>query len=55
MPLQGESEPRRGEGEGRVSEGGWIKVQNTRKPYRQSTSKPGRERPRGSWRGRRTF
>lgn len=55
MPLQGDSEPRRGEGEGRVSEGGWIKVQNTRKPYRQSTSKPGRERPRGSWRGRRTF
>lgn len=55
MPLQGESEPRRGEGEGRVSEGGWIKVQNTRKPYRQSTGKPGRERPRGSWRGRRTF
>ncbi|XP_042678548.1 mitogen-activated protein kinase kinase kinase 20 isoform X2 [Centrocercus urophasianus] len=55
MPLQGDSEPRRSEGEGRVSEGGWIKVQHVKKPHRQSTGKQGKERPKGSWRGRRTF
>ncbi|KAM6200357.1 mitogen-activated protein kinase kinase kinase 20-like [Sarcoramphus papa] len=55
MPPQGESEPRRGEGESRVSEGGWIKVQHAKKPHRQTAGKPGKERPRGSWRGRRTF
>ncbi|XP_065607238.1 mitogen-activated protein kinase kinase kinase 20 isoform X2 [Cyrtonyx montezumae] len=55
MPLQGEGEPKRSEGEGKVSEGGWIKVQYVKKPHRQSTGKQGKERPRGSWRGRRTF
>jgi len=55
MPLQGESEPRRSEGEGRASEGGWIKVQHVKKPHRQSTGKQGKERPKGSWRGRRAF
>ncbi|KAM6269102.1 mitogen-activated protein kinase kinase kinase 20-like [Porphyrio hochstetteri] len=55
MPPQGESEPRRSEGESRVSEGGWIKVQHSKKPHRQVTGKPGKERPRGSWRGRRMF
>ncbi|KAM7096226.1 mitogen-activated protein kinase kinase kinase 20-like isoform 1-T1 [Ciconia maguari] len=55
MPPQGESEPRRGEGESRLSEGGWIKVQHAKKPHRQTAGKPGKERPRGSWRGRRTF
>ncbi|KFV11216.1 Mitogen-activated protein kinase kinase kinase MLT, partial [Pterocles gutturalis] len=51
----GQREPRRGEGEGRVSEGGWTKVQHVKKPHRQTAGKPGKERPRGSWRGRRTF
>ncbi|NWS70434.1 M3K20 kinase, partial [Crotophaga sulcirostris] len=55
MPPQDESEPTRGGGENRVSEGGWIRVQHVKKPHRQSTGKPGKERPRGSWRGRRTF
>ncbi|NXY18113.1 M3K20 kinase, partial [Atrichornis clamosus] len=55
MPPQGESEPRRGEGESRASEGGWIKVQHARKPHRQAAGKPGKERARGSWRGRRMF
>ncbi|KAM9286932.1 mitogen-activated protein kinase kinase kinase 20-like [Morus bassanus] len=55
MPPQGESEPRRGEGESRLSEGGWIKVQHAKKSHRQTAGKPGKERSRGSWRGRRTF
>ncbi|XP_054030376.1 mitogen-activated protein kinase kinase kinase 20 isoform X2 [Dryobates pubescens] len=55
MPPQGESEPRRGEAESRVSEGGWIKVQHAKKPHRQVTGKLAKERPKGSWRGRRTF
>ncbi|XP_053925263.1 mitogen-activated protein kinase kinase kinase 20 isoform X1 [Cuculus canorus] len=55
MPPQDESEPTRGEGESRVSEGGWIKVQHVKKPHRQTPGKLGKERPRGSWRGRRTF
>ncbi|KFW92778.1 Mitogen-activated protein kinase kinase kinase MLT, partial [Phalacrocorax carbo] len=55
MPPQGESEPRRGEGESRLSEGGWIKVQHAKKSHRQTASKLGKERPRGSWRGRRMF
>ncbi|NXG46114.1 M3K20 kinase, partial [Psilopogon haemacephalus] len=55
MPPQGESEPRRGEAESRVSEGGWIKVQHAKKPHRQISGKLAKERPRGSWRGRRTF
>ncbi|KGL82179.1 Mitogen-activated protein kinase kinase kinase MLT [Tinamus guttatus] len=55
MPLQSESAPRRGEGEGKASEGGWIKVQHSKKSHRQLASKPGRDRPRGGWRGRRLF
>ncbi|NXN11966.1 M3K20 kinase, partial [Indicator maculatus] len=55
MPPQGEGEPRRGESESRVSEGGWIKVQHGKKPHRQVAGKLAKERPRGSWRGRRTF
>ncbi|NXC96205.1 M3K20 kinase, partial [Certhia familiaris] len=55
MPPQGDSEPRRGEGESRAGEGGWIKVQHARKPHRQAAGKPGKERARGSWRGRRMF
>ncbi|KFQ23160.1 Mitogen-activated protein kinase kinase kinase MLT, partial [Merops nubicus] len=55
MPPQGESEPGSGDGESRASEGGWIKVQYVKKPHRQTIGKPGKERPRGSWRGRRTF
>ncbi|KAM6332800.1 mitogen-activated protein kinase kinase kinase 20-like [Podargus strigoides] len=55
MPPQDESEPSKGDGESRVSEGGWIKVQHVKKSHRQATGKPGKERPRGSWRGRRTF
>nr|XP_021155713.1 mitogen-activated protein kinase kinase kinase 20 isoform X1 [Columba livia] len=55
MPPQGESEPRRGEGESRANEGGWVKVQHVKKPHRQTAGKQGKERPRGSWRGRRTF
>lgn len=55
MPPQGESEPGRAEGESKVSEGGWIKVQHGKKSHRQAASKVGKERPRGSWRGRRTF
>ncbi|NXW59030.1 M3K20 kinase, partial [Eurystomus gularis] len=55
MPPPGESEPQRDGGETRASEGGWIKVQHVKKPHRQATGKPGKERPRGSWRGRRTF
>ncbi|NWX24527.1 M3K20 kinase, partial [Aegotheles bennettii] len=54
MPPPGESEPRRGKGESRVSEGEWIKVQHAKRPHRQTASKPGKERPRGSWRGQRT-
>lgn len=55
MPPQADSEPRRAEGESRPSEGGWIKVQHARKPHRQAAGKPGKERARGSWRGRRMF
>ncbi|NXU49119.1 M3K20 kinase, partial [Turnix velox] len=55
MPPQDESEPRRSEGESRVGEGGWIKVQHAKKLHRQTAGKMGKERPRGSWRGRRTF
>ncbi|XP_025917231.1 mitogen-activated protein kinase kinase kinase 20 isoform X1 [Apteryx rowi] len=55
MPLQSESEPRRSEGEGKASEGGWIKVQHVKKSHRQAASKPGKERSKGSWRGRRLF
>ncbi|NXP80808.1 M3K20 kinase, partial [Ramphastos sulfuratus] len=55
MPPQGEREPPRSEAESRVSEGGWIKVQHGKKPHRQITGKLAKERPKGSWRGRRTF
>ncbi|KAM6176025.1 mitogen-activated protein kinase kinase kinase 20 isoform 3-T3 [Erethizon dorsatum] len=52
MPVQ--PEPRAGE-ESRVSEGDWTKVEPRRKPHRPSPARGGRERARGSHRGRRTF
>lgn len=55
MPLKTESDPKAKEEDSKVSEGGWIKVQHSKKSHRQSTSKTSKERSKGTWRGRRTF
>lgn len=53
MPLHPEAGGAGGE-ESRASEGGWTKVQHRRKAHRPAAAKAGRERARGSCRGRRT-
>ncbi|XP_006035134.1 mitogen-activated protein kinase kinase kinase 20 isoform X3 [Alligator sinensis] len=55
MPLKTESDPKAKEEESKVSEGGWIKVQHSKKSHRQSTGKTSKERSKGTSRGRRTF
>lgn len=55
MPLRAEPDARAGEEEGRVSEGGWTRVEPRRRPARPSPARGGKERARGGARGRRTF
>nr|XP_048725589.1 mitogen-activated protein kinase kinase kinase 20 isoform X2 [Caretta caretta] len=55
MPLKTESKPKENDEETKVNEGGWIKVEYSKKSHRQSTGKLPKERPKGTWRNRRTF
>ncbi|XP_014425665.2 mitogen-activated protein kinase kinase kinase 20 isoform X2 [Pelodiscus sinensis] len=55
MPLKMEGKPKANDEETKVNEGGWIKVEYSKKSQRQGTGKPTKERPKGIWRSRRTF
>ncbi|XP_057602890.1 mitogen-activated protein kinase kinase kinase 20 isoform X2 [Hippopotamus amphibius kiboko] len=55
MPLGTDTDSRANEEESKVSEGGWTRVEYRKKPHRPSPAKTNRERPRGNFRGRRTF
>ncbi|XP_039350916.1 mitogen-activated protein kinase kinase kinase 20 isoform X2 [Mauremys reevesii] len=53
MPLKTEGKPKENDEGTKVNEGGWIKVENSKKSHRQSTSKSTKERAKGTWRSRR--
>lgn len=55
MPLRFDTESRASEEESKVSEGGWTRVEYRKKPHRPSPAKTNRERPRGTYRGKRNF
>ncbi|XP_067405329.1 mitogen-activated protein kinase kinase kinase 20 isoform X1 [Emydura macquarii macquarii] len=55
MPLKTEGNPKANDEETKVNEGGWIKIEHSKKSQRQSTGKQTKERPKRIWRSRRTF
>ncbi|XP_030066550.1 mitogen-activated protein kinase kinase kinase 20 isoform X1 [Microcaecilia unicolor] len=53
MPTKNEMDSKANEEDGKVNEGGWIKVEHSKKSHRQQAGgKPSRDRPKGTGRGR---
>ncbi|XP_029461660.1 mitogen-activated protein kinase kinase kinase 20 [Rhinatrema bivittatum] len=55
MPINNnETDPKANEEDSKVTDGGWIKVEHSKKSHRQqAASKPNKDRPKGTGRGRR--